>query len=53
MSTFFDLFTSTGGLLTVFIILFMLVMTGYFAYMFITKMKSEGEEYDRTHPNES
>jgi uncharacterized membrane-anchored protein len=50
MDTFLDLFTSTGGLLSAFIILFVTGMGIYCGYMFISKMNQEGEEYDRTHP---
>ncbi len=50
MSTFFDLFTSLSGILSLFVVLFIIGMAVFCAHMFITKMNSEGEEYDRTHP---
>jgi uncharacterized membrane-anchored protein len=50
MDTFFDLFMNLTGLLSLFVIVFTTGMGIYCAHMFISKMKKEGEEYDKTHP---
>ncbi|GAA3917236.1 DUF3149 domain-containing protein [Litoribacillus peritrichatus] len=51
MNTFFDLFTSLSGILSLFVVVFVIGMGIFCGYMFISKMNAEGEEYDRTHPN--